>query len=114
MKRKLGRKPTAQQVASQPSALDGLEDTADDASSERIVARPDGYHWLAVDGRQEFGPFATVDEALSDMQSTGADDESEPGATLHEAEEEIGIADWIDPDTGEPAEGRSTPHLQQD
>ena len=28
----------------------------------------------------------------------------EPGETLAEAEDEIGISDWIDPDTGEPAE----------
>jgi hypothetical protein len=30
---------------------------------------------------------------------------------LHEAENEIGIADWIDPDTGEPAE-ESIPHIE--
>lgn len=26
----------------------------------------------------------------------------------------IGIADWIDAETGEPAEGESPPHLQED
>lgn len=31
--------------------------------------------------------------------------------TLSEAEEEIGIHDWLDPDTGEPAEGQAPPHL---
>jgi hypothetical protein len=29
----------------------------------------------------------------------------ECGETLEEAEDELGIADWVDPDTGEPAEG---------
>ncbi len=32
----------------------------------------------------------------------------ESGETLEEAEAEIGIADWIDPDTGEPAEEQWT------
>ena len=31
--------------------------------------------------------------------------------TLPELEAAIGIADWIDPETGEPAEGQSPPHL---
>lgn len=31
--------------------------------------------------------------------------------TLPELEREIGMSDWLDPDTGEPAEGLSTPHL---
>jgi hypothetical protein len=36
-----------------------------------------------------------------------------PGETLAEAESEIGVADWIDPDSGEPAEGQSRPHLNE-
>jgi hypothetical protein len=39
-----------------------------------------------------------------------ADSDFEEGESLAEAEAEIGIADWADPDTGEPAEGHS-PHL---
>lgn len=31
--------------------------------------------------------------------------------TLPEMEREIGMADWLDPETGEPAEGMSPPHL---
>ena len=34
--------------------------------------------------------------------------------TLPELEREIGIADWIDPLTGEPAEGQSPPHLEEE
>lgn len=41
-----------------------------------------------------------------------AEDEPEPGETLLEAEDEIGINGWIDPDTGEPAEGQSPPHFE--
>ena len=38
--------------------------------------------------------------------------ESDPDDILPEVEREIGIADWIDPETGEPAEGQSPPHLE--
>ena len=73
----------------------------------RIVERPDGLHWIAVDGHQEFGPFATVEEALAAM-SEAIDDAPEPGETLAEAEQELGIADWFDPETGAPAEDTAT------
>jgi hypothetical protein len=69
----------------------------------RIVARPDGYYWLADDGRCEVGPFATAAEAIADMQSA-EENELAPDETREEAEAEIGIADWIDPETGLPAE----------
>jgi hypothetical protein len=69
----------------------------------QIVERPDGFYWQAKDGGREYGPFATLLEAELDMQ---ADREGapEPGETLQEAESEIGIADHVDPETGEPAE----------
>jgi hypothetical protein len=78
-----------------------------------IMVRPDGYYWQAEGSRQEFGPFASVEQALADMAE--ADGEApEPGETLQEAEDEIGIADWIDPDTGDPAEGFLRPRLEAD
>ena len=36
------------------------------------------------------------------------------GDTLQKAQHEIGIADCIDAETGEPAEGESPPHLQEE
>lgn len=96
--------------------LEMLEDPApEEPEADRIVSRPDGYHWVARDGRQEFGPFPTIEEALADMSD--ADDEEaapSPGEALQEAERDIGIADWIDPETGAPAEGQSPPHLEQE
>lgn len=78
-----------------------------------IVERPDGFYWISPVGRQQFGPFASAEAARADRDL--ADDEApEPGASLREAEDEIGIADWIDPDTGEPAEGRTVPRLSSD
>lgn len=69
----------------------------------RIVARPDGFYWLADEGRREVGPFATAADAAADMRST-AENDLAPEETREEAEAEIGIADWIDPETGLPAE----------
>jgi hypothetical protein len=80
-----------------------IPETSPDYDRTRIVERPDGYYWQAKDGGREAGPFATLIEAVLDMQ---ADEEGtpEPGETLQEAESEIGIADHVDPETGELAE----------
>lgn len=80
----------------------------------RIVQRPDGYHWIALDGRQEFGPFETLEQATADMLDAADESALQPGESLQEAESEIGIAEWIDPETGEPAEGPCPPHLDED
>jgi hypothetical protein len=88
-------------------------ETVADSRVEQVVARPDGYYWQASDHRQEFGPFETLELALAAMDM--ADEQApEPGETLQEAEDEIGIAYWIDPETGEPAEGQSPPLLEEE
>jgi len=69
----------------------------------RVIERPDGFYWRAEDPGTEYGPFPTLAEAAADMRST-EESAYEPGETLEEAEDEIGISGWIDPDTGEPAE----------
>ena len=97
--------PKAWQVEPEPPAQEG--------SSGEIVARPDGYHWIAPDGRQEVGPFETLELAQSYRD---AYDEGAPGPveTLQEAGSEIGMSDWIDPETGAPAEGPCPPHLDDE
>jgi hypothetical protein len=75
----------------------------------RIFERPDGFYWQAEDREEQYGPFTTRAEAELDMQSGGND--LEPGESLQEAESELGISDWIDPDTGGPAED-SVPHIE--
>jgi hypothetical protein len=70
----------------------------------RIVERPDGFYWRSEDERKEYGPFPTMVEAITDMQAPDEDGAYEPGESLAEAEDEIGISEWIDPETGEPAE----------
>jgi hypothetical protein len=80
-----------------------IPETPPDYDSTRIIERPDGFCWQSKSGGREFGPFPTLLAAVLDMQIRD-EAEIEPGETLDEAEAEIGIADWIDPDTGEPAE----------
>jgi hypothetical protein len=78
-----------------------------------IVDRPDGYYWVGPDGEGDFGPYETYE--LAQVARDAVDDEAlAPGDALLEAEREIGIADWIDAETGEPAEGQSPPHLQEE
>jgi hypothetical protein len=86
-----------------PQATDIVEAARPDDESSRVVARPDGYYWIADDGRQEFGPFVTAVQALAALRE-GIETTSEPGETVAEAVAEIGVAEWVDPDTGEPAE----------
>ncbi len=85
-----------------------IEEHRAEGADRGIVSHPDGWYWVAPDGHQEFGPFETAEEARADRDR---DEGIAPALTLAEAEEAIGINDWIDPETGEPAEGRSAPHL---
>jgi hypothetical protein len=72
----------------------------------RVIERPDGFYWESLAKKRETrGPFATLGEAQADMLSDGGDDEeAEVPEALQEAESELGINEWIDPDTGGPAE----------
>ncbi|MFZ2652428.1 MAG: hypothetical protein WA210_20195 [Burkholderiaceae bacterium] len=71
--------------------------------SGELIQHPDGWYWLADEGNQQFGPFASAADALADMNAA-SDDLLEPGETLEEAEDELGVAGWVDPETGELAE----------
>jgi len=105
------RKVQVTRAGSEP-AVEQTESIAD-SLVESIMLRPDGYYWQTPDGKQDFGPFESMELALADR---GAADEQapEPGETLQEAEDEIGIAGWIDPETGEPAEGQSPPRFEEE
>lgn len=74
-----------------------------------VIERPDGFYWLDDETNKECGPFPTAVAAMEDMEYN-ADSDYEPAESLLEAEGEIGISDWIDPDTGLPAEESFT-HL---
>jgi hypothetical protein len=80
-----------------------IPQTPPDFDDTRIIDRPDGFYWQARSGGREYGPFTTLIEAMQDMEQQD-DSMFEPGESAEEAKAEIGIADWNDPETGEPAE----------
>ena len=67
-----------------------------------ILERPDGFYWQSDKDGKEYGPFQTLAEAEAVMQA-GGDAAPDPEA-LQQAESELGISEWIDPDSGVPAE----------
>lgn len=85
--------------------------TGEGAEAEPIMERPDGYYWTQPGGNVEFGPFETYELARADRDAVG-DELPADGEALRQAERDIGINDWIDAETGEPAEGESPPHLE--
>lgn len=87
-----------------------IPQTTPEYDKTRIVERPNGYYWQDQGSGGEYGPFPTLLQAVEDMNYND-DSDYEPGETLQEAENEIGISDWIDPDTGGPAE-EGGPHLE--
>lgn len=86
-----------------PAMSQEIPETPPDLERARVLERPDGFYWQEKSGGREYGPFASLREAVQDME-TGGEDAPEPGETLAEAEAEIGIAEHFDPDTGELAE----------
>lgn len=80
-----------------------IPETTPDYDHAGVVERPDGYYWQDKLTNKLYGPFSTLREAVEDMQVSDDEIYGE-GESLEEAESEIGMADWIDPETGEPAE----------
>lgn len=80
-----------------------IPETPADFDHTRIIERPDGFYWQDTQSESEYGPFPSILEAVADMEFSDASD-FEPGETLTEAEREVGVAEWIDPETGAPAE----------
>ena len=77
----------------------------EEAVPGRVIERPDGFYWESKRAGEMHGPFVTLAEAEADMLAGGtAVGEFEAGESLQEAESEIGVSEWIDPDTGVPAE----------
>lgn len=99
------KKPRAKtaDVAPQPASAAG-----------RVIERPDGFYWERAKGDMA-GPYTTLAEAEADMLADGAADGAAEGVevpeSLQEAESELGISEWIDPDTGGPAED-NVPRLE--
>ena len=83
-----------------PGAFDGL-DAPDDEGA--VIEHPDGWYWMAHDGRQEFGPFESCASARADrdrnkIEGLGEDE------SLRDLEIEAGITDRVDIESGKPAD----------
>ena len=84
----------------------------DEATATRVIERPDGFYWEIEATGECFGPFSTLEEAVADMEGV-SDADLEVGETVEEAEAELGISEWIDRDTGLPAED-GVPRIEDD
>lgn len=79
-----------------------------DDEQSRVVERSNGFYWKDEFQNKFYGPFPNRLEALLSMQDqTDSDTDIGEGESLEDAEAGIGIANWIDPDTGEPAQDSS-------
>jgi len=88
-----------------------LPEPTPDYDETRIIERPDGFYWRADTAGEEHGPFRTLAEAVEDMGFSAESPDYEPDETLEEAEAEMGVSGWIDPDTGDFGESW-TPRLE--
>lgn len=77
----------------------------------RILERPDGFYWQSKQTGEEFGPFKSLAEAVEDLE-VDADANLEAPDTLEEAEADLGVEGYIDPETGE-LEDPSLPRLEE-
>ena len=73
----------------------------------RVVERPDGFWWQSLEGRREHGPFATLLEAVADMERVDEAPEDDAEA-VRQAEEALGVPGWVDPETGQLADDGRT------
>jgi len=89
-----------------------IPQTSPDYDHTRVIVQPDGFYWQDKITDELNGPFPTLLGAVQDMQDHDGN-ELEEGESLEEAEAEIGMADWIDPETGEPAEDMP-PHFSDE
>lgn len=103
--------PTSKPLAAaRAAALMLPEDTLPAAP---ILERPDGFYWQSLEGRQQFGPYESY-ELAREARDADSEESLAPRETLHAVEDEIGIASWIDAETGAPPEGGSPPHLPEE
>jgi hypothetical protein len=81
---------------------------------DQVVERPDGFYWQDLLSKKLHGPFPTRPDAMHEMHARNGDSYEEDD-TLDDAdaETEIGMANWVDPETGELSEG-SLPHLSEE
>ena len=68
-----------------------------------VIERPNGFYVQAPSG-EESGPFRTLAEAEAELLAAEVTEPDIEAGDLQEAESDIGVNEWIDPETGGPAE----------
>lgn len=76
----------------------------------RVIERPDGFWVQPLAGGPESGPYRSLVDAIEGHRA--AEEDFESPESLAEMEAEVGVADWIDPETCAPAED-GVPHLEE-
>lgn len=108
--------------ANEPAPARKRPSTAKSAAIHQpsIVEADDGFFWRDSETDALVGPFRTRAAAIADRDSPGSSDDgtddlaaAADSDAVHEVESEIGIDDFIDPDTGEPTHGYE-PHVRDD
>ena len=94
-----------------PRAAAAAASSVIDSAPPAAVEHPDGDCSQAPDGDQKFGPSESHELAQAERDAVG-DEALAPGEALQEAVHEIGTDEWIDAETGVPAEGNSPPRLR--
>ena len=96
------RAPRTPPLAPAPSDS-SVEDQPQEGAAQ-VVERPDGFHWIDEEGRQEFGPFETLEAATASMEAAdeGAIEQAEQ---VEEAERTLDLDTRIDTEGTDEPEG---------
>ena len=82
--------------------------TSAEYDSNRVIERPDGFYWQSLDGGREHGPFPTLIDAVTDMETIDEEREGDELEARREAEDVLGVPEWVDPETGHLADDEWT------
>jgi len=74
----------------------------------RVIERPDGFYWQSLDGGREHGPFPTLIDAVTDMETIDEEREGDELEAQRDAEDVLGVPEWVDPETGHLADDEWT------
>ncbi len=95
-------------LAAKPAAKRGNGESKE--ALGHVIERPDGFYVQSPSG-EESGPYPTLAEAEAELLAAEAAGPDVETGDLQEAESDIGVNDWIDPETGGPAED-SVPRIE--
>jgi len=116
MKRKKTAAKTGKKVRNTSAAKSAPKSGARRGNGEakepigHVIERPNGFYVQAPSG-EESGPYRTLAEAEAELLAAEVTEPDIEAGDLQEAESDIGVNEWIDPETGGPAED-SVPRIE--